>query len=271
MSEPFRKNRLVYELDLWKTIDPSIIAGITTRQSGFSKKPFSSLNMGFHVEDNKQHVLLNREKVSRMLNFPLDQWIGTEQVHESKIAKVTKEHAGLGARDLDSAIRGTDGIYTSEHGVLLTSLYADCVPLYFFAPRLKLIGLAHAGWRGTVDLIGPKMIRTWVTEEHIEAKEIHVAIGPSIGQCCYEVDSLVIRKVDEALGGVLPKPYKQTDENTYKLSLQETNRLLLIHEGVLAENIAVTSYCTSCNNDVFFSHRAESGRTGRIMSYVGLF
>ncbi|HET7616254.1 MAG TPA: polyphenol oxidase family protein, partial [Bacillales bacterium] len=176
-----------------------VTAGFSTRNGGTSVPPFQSLNLGYHVEDEPDKVLLNRKHLAERLSFPMQQWICAEQIHGSAIRKVDEGEAGNGSLDMNSAIPGTDGLYTNAKGILLALAYADCVPLYFFAPRSGFVGIAHAGWRGTVQNIGGFMVERWVRNQSIPIEDIHVAIGPSIGPCCYEVDYRVIEAVGEAL------------------------------------------------------------------------
>lgn len=269
-AEPFVQHDNLFRLDSWNQQYPGLTAGITSRHNGFSGHPYLSLNLGFHVGDNPDDVLTNRESISGKIGVSLEHWVGTEQVHQSVIKKIRQEDAGKGAKDLQSAIQGTDGIYTAEENILLTSLYADCVPLFFMSPVNGLIGLAHAGWKGTVGHIGSKMIEKWVKDEGVQIEDIFVAIGPSISDCCYEVDKRVIDQVKQALPVATSNlPYHQVDDEHFMLNLREVNKQILVHCGIREENITETSFCTSCQNEHFFSHRKEQGKTGRIMSYIG--
>ncbi|SCB89187.1 conserved hypothetical protein [Fictibacillus enclensis] len=269
-AEPFVQQDSLFKLDDWMSQLPGLTAGITSRHDGFSQTPYSSLNMGFHVGDDPSNVLKNRQSASKAIHVPLECWVGTEQVHDSVIQKVTKMDIGKGAKDLESAIKGTDGIYTAEQDVLLTSLYADCVPLFFMSPSRQLVGLAHAGWKGTVGRIGAKMVDLWVKNEGVPSDDIFAAMGPSIGSCCYEVDDYVMERVQQ----VLPKDkvalvYESKGGGHYMLNLREVNKQILIQSGIHESRIIETSYCTSCSNHHFFSHRRENGKAGRIMSYIG--
>jgi len=244
---------------------PNVIAGFTTKQGGFSQPPFSSFNLGLHVGDEAVVVEQNRRKLGELLTIPLEQWVCCEQTHGSRIEKVTARDAGKGTVQFETAIADTDGLYTDEAGILLTLCFADCVPLYFFAPTHGTIGLAHAGWKGTVKNIAGNMVQRF-RDEGIMPEEIIVAIGPAIGACCYVVDDRVI----DAAKRMLDKenlPFDEVRAGQYALDLKELNRLLLIKEGI--QHIQVSNDCTSCQTDVFFSHRRDNGRTGRMMAFIG--
>src|SRR5699024_6157402 len=135
-------------------------------------------------------------RLAEKFRIPVEQWICAQQIHGDHIRKVGKSDAGKGGTHLDDALLSTDGLYTDASGLLLALAYADCVPLYFFAPYDGLIGIAHAGWRGTAANIGARMVEMWSTVEGVAPRDIFSAIGPSIGACCYEVDKRVIDQVD---------------------------------------------------------------------------
>ncbi len=260
--------------DLYLSVEPfcklnnRLIVGFSTRNNGCSIKPYNSLNLGLHVQDNVQDVITNRNKLATKLGIPLSNWVLADQVHGNQIKKVHVENCGAGTLNLNNVISNTDGLYTFAENVLLCSLYADCVPLYFYAPNYRIIGLAHAGWKGTVAQIGPNMIRLWTEKEHIPLKEIYVAIGPSISQGYYEVDDFVISKVKNVLNSNSPFPYEEISPNKYLLNLKELNKQLLIRAGVKEEQIFVSNYCTYNESELFFSYRREQ-KTGRMMSFIG--
>jgi YfiH family protein len=271
MDEPLTKKNeslLTIEKGVWK----KIMAGFSTRSGGVSEKPFDTLNLGLHVDDKAKHVLENRRIFSEKIDLPLSQWVCAEQVHDNKVVKVTERDASKGAFSLSTAIAGVDGIYTRSKEVALTSLYADCVPLYFFAPKHGLIGLAHAGWKGTVGNIAKKMIDEWSLKENVPADGVHVMIGPSICDRCYEVDARVIDEVDRLWQHVLEEhlSYKNVGSGHFLLNLKALNERLLLQEGIRKENILISNYCTSCHPHLFFSHRKELGQTGRMIAFLSL-
>ncbi|GAE24165.1 hypothetical protein JCM9140_75 [Halalkalibacter wakoensis JCM 9140] len=268
--DPFvQRNKRYLEIEQWHQSFPNLIVGFSTRDGGEGTFPYSSLNLGFHVGDDPQIVKQNRQRLAEDLGIPLCNWVGTEQVHEAVIHKVTTIDRGFGSDCLETAIKRTDGIYTREKNILLTSLYADCVPLYFFSPKDHVVGLAHAGWRGTVQNIGPAMINKWTKEENVPVEHIHVAIGPCISSVAYEVDQKVVSEVENVWPShIKSQPYQSLPNGKFLLDLREVNKQLLIQAGVREEQIILSSICTA--NDVrMFSHRAEEGKTGRLMSFIG--
>lgn len=252
----------------WTDQYKNLVAGMTTKNEGYSQEAFNSLNLGFHVGDVHIDVCANRQKVAEDIDFPLENWVGAEQIHENLIQKITKADRGRGSNLYETSFKGTDGFYTDEKGILLTLCYADCVPLFFMAPERGMIGAAHAGWRGTVKQIGAEMVELWGMEG-IRPQQIFVTIGPSICKKCYIVDKRVIDLVQNILVDVEEKPYNLVKEDEYCLDLREVNRLVLLKAGVPEENITLTGYCTSCDQDKFFSHRRDRGQTGRMLSFIG--
>lgn len=270
--EPFvHKHRRYLEIEQWQQAVPQLIVGFSTRNDGNSHAPYHSLNVGFHVGDDKEKVRANRLVLAEDIGVPLSQWIGSEQVHEATIRKVSSADAGKGADCLETALSGTDGLYTADRNLLLTSLYADCVPLFFLAPKHQLIGLAHAGWRGTVQQIGPAMLDKWTKEENIPLADIHVAIGPCISQAAYEVDQQVLTAVEDVyeVSDTTEIPYTDQGDGAYLLDLRELNKQLLVKAGLRKDQMLVSSICTATDKRMF-SHRAEGGKTGRMLSFIGL-
>lgn len=271
--DPFTtQEEMAWSMPSVKTAEKSlsVVAGISTRLNGVSSAPFSSLNMAFHVNDEPSDVKENRIRLGKALNFEADQWTGAVQIHKDRIERVTATHRGLGALDYSSALPDTDGLYTTEPNLLLTMNYADCVPLYFYSIKNEVVGIAHAGWRGTVMNIGGKMVREWDKIFSVNTNDIQVMIGPSIGKCCYEVDESVMNEVRHVHPHNEEAVAINTKKGKYQLDLKELNRRLLIEEGIPAGNINVSDVCTSCSNHLFFSHRKDGGKTGRMIGFIGL-
>lgn len=267
--EPFSLTKKEYfTIDSWMGKSPGLIAGFSTKNGGVSNGDFHGLNFGFHVGDAEKSVCENRVLFSEKIDFPLKDWVGAEQTHEVFIQKVSKADNGKGAHSYQTSFKGTDGFYTSEKGTLMTLCFADCVPLYFFDEKTGLIGLAHAGWKGSVGGIGKEMASLFVRNGS-SLDNISAVIGPSICKKCYIVDRRVIDLVEKILEGVEKKPYNQINESQYSLDLKELNRQILINAGIKKEKILATNLCTSCDSNHFYSHRKDEGNTGRMLAFIG--
>lgn len=165
---------------------------------------------------------------------------------------------------------GKDGLYTKDRDTVLALAFADCVPVFFSAPGHSIVGIVHAGWKGSVLGIARDMVELWKQDEGIPVEDIKVWIGPSIQQCCYEVDERVISNVDKVADSRY-SPYTRKDsEDKFMLSLQRLNQQLILQTGIPEKNIQVSDHCTSCEVSTFFSHRKEKGQTGRMLGFIKL-
>lgn len=242
------------------------LVAFSTRLGGTSKPPYNSLNLGLHVGDESGRVIVNRKRFARSLGLEAEALVSVRQVHGCHLVWAGSSRRGQGAFSWDESLQAADALATTERGLPLITFYADCVPLYFFAPTAGVVALAHAGWQGTVQKIGPLVVQELCRQLHIEPAAILAAIGPHIGPCCYEVDARVASQI-EALGagGLVPGR-----EGHWQLDLGEINRQLLLAAGIRAENIRQSRYCTACHPELFFSHRKSGGRTGRMGALIML-
>ncbi|MBE1443205.1 peptidoglycan editing factor PgeF [Paenibacillus sp. OAS669] len=263
----------------WMDQAIGLTAGFTSRHGGVSKKEFSSLNCGLHVMDQPEDVIVNRERLAEALNIELQDSTYAEQVHGNEVQVVTSEHAGAGTLSREEAIQSKDAFITNEPGIFLHALFADCVPLFFFDPVHRAVGLAHAGWKGTVLQIARKTVEAMERQYGTKAERVLAAIGPSIQACCYEVDDKVISQIQHTMdelnivnqqGDQAAPIYEIKENGKYNLSLQQMNRQIMIKAGILPSHIEISSLCTSCRTDLFFSHRKEGGKTGRMAAWIGL-
>ncbi|MGL4344122.1 MAG: peptidoglycan editing factor PgeF [Cellulosilyticaceae bacterium] len=238
-----------------------LIHGFSTKLGGVSEGALFSLNLGFNRGDEIECVKTNYKRLCHSLEIPYEALVLSKQIHETHIEKVGYQERGNGIERLNKW-ESADGLYTTESGVAIVTHYADCVPLLFYAPQYHIIGSAHAGWRGTVDEIGPQMIRLWTQKENIPVEAIEVVIGPSIGPCCFEVHD----DVAQAFRNKFKEQHIVTDlgNDKYKVDLWEYNRRLLIEAGVKPQNIYKSEICTCCEHDTFYSHRYTNGKRGTL-------
>ncbi|SEB17433.1 conserved hypothetical protein [Thalassobacillus cyri] len=265
MTEPFKhKYDSLLAIQDWKQYQ-ALTAGFSTRYGGVSGPPFINFNQGLHVNDREEDVITNRERLAVSAGIPLNRWVIGEQVHSTEVAVVHEEDAGKGAYRQDNAVKGCDGLITNTPGVLLAAFFADCVPLYFHAPKAGWIGIAHAGWKGSVNGMAASMVKAFQAQG-IPAQEISAVIGPSISMKHYEVDQ---RVVDHIEGKHVNKVTEPLHDGKFLLDLRELNRLILLDAGVNEKYIRVTEHCTYEQEDVFFSHRRDYGKTGRMLGFIG--
>lgn len=227
----------------------SILAGFTNRQSGFSEIPYNSLNLAFHVGDNKKNVKKNRNVLTRELGENKFAWMN--QTHSTNIQSI--ENSG--------EINKTDGIITSKANLTLMVMVADCIPILFYDPIQKIIAVAHAGRKGSLDNISGKMIDKMTSKFKSRPKDIIVSLGPSIQKTCYEVSQEMANDFKKTWG-------KQFVVNKQFLDLPSLNKNQLIQTGVLSRNITISSICTHCSKD-YFSYRRDKV-TGRFAGVIML-
>ncbi|MGL4373919.1 MAG: peptidoglycan editing factor PgeF, partial [Turicibacter sp.] len=241
MKEPFiQTNNLLY-LVPWMKQDNNLVAGFTTQLGGISVGPFKGLNIAYHVGDNPAQVLANRQLVADEIQIPLTNWVFAEQLHTTTVHEVTSSDLGCGVQSFESGIKACDGLYTKEKDVVLATFDADCTPLYFYAPKHSLIGVAHAGWRGTVDGMMHSMLQTLKQKELINPSDIYVAIGPCIGRDAYRVDETVIKEVKKSKLAASDQTFIQISDTQYKFDPKLMNKQQALYEGIPEENILTSS------------------------------
>lgn len=253
----------VFQIRDWLDKIPNLSVGFTSRDGGISVKPWSSLNCALHVGDSLEAVVENRKRLSAAAGFRFDAWTCAEQTHGSQVRVVAGSDAGAGRTSREDAFADTDGLVTNQPGIMLAAFYADCVPLFFADPVRRAVGIAHAGWKGTALQIAIRTAEKMTEAFGTRPEDLYAAIGPSIGPCCYEVDERVVQEI----GLTYPE---RKDNGRYMLDLKEANRQFMIRAGIKPNNIELTSYCTCCRTDLFFSHRGENGSTGRMTAWIGM-
>lgn len=243
---------------------PRITQGFTTRRGGVSIAPYDSLNLGAHVGDHLDQVQANRRRIWHEIGAAEDQVALAEQVHGSEVAVVS---SGSGA----SPVAGADALVTSTPDLLLMLFFADCVPVYLVDPVRKVVGLAHAGWRGTAVNIAAKTLHTMVHEFGCVPSTCFAAVGPSISGDSYEVRAEVadrFRSLPGARASSVVTPRSEIG-GTYNLNLRAVIFGQLLYAGLPAGSIAVCDEDTFRNKRDFFSYRRD-GATGRMAAFLGI-
>ena len=205
---------------------------ISTRHGGVSSGSYNSLNLSFQVGDEQNNVIKNHQTLSHTLGFDLSSLVTCHQIHQDNIALVDENYLKKDCFLPNNSIPETDALVTDVPGITLMTRYADCVPLLFYDPTTHIVAIAHAGWRGTLEQIGQKTVEVLVNDYHCQPQHILVALGPSIGPCCYQISSTMA--------------------------------------GIKDEHLYCAGLCTSCTIDLFFSYRKEKRVTGRFGALIGL-
>ena len=239
----------------------------TTRAGGVSEGIFDSLNLSFTRGDDESAVMENYDRLAAALDTRKEQFVCTDQTHTTNVIRVGKEDCGYGVTR-QKPYTDVDGLVTDEPGVVLSTFFADCVPLYFVDTVNRAIGLSHSGWRGTVGRMGQRTLEKMATEFGTNPKDIVAAVGPSICQDCYEVSEDVAEEFIKEFSGHADEILINKGNGKYQLDLWKTNEIVLIEAGVKKENVAVTNICTCCKPDLLFSHRASKGKRGNLGAFM---
>ena len=242
----------------------------TTREGGASKGIFAELNLSFTRGDEEAAVRENYRRVAKRMGTEVSHFVCSDQTHTTNVRVVTKEDAGAGVVR-ERGYTDVDGLITNEPGLVLSTFYADCVPLYFVDPIRKAVGLSHSGWRGTVHKIGKITVQAMADQYGSRPEDIVAIIGPSICQDCYEVSEDVILEFQKYYReDCQSELYYRKENGKYQLNLWRANEIVMEEAGILPENIHTTQWCTCCNPELLYSHRASKGKRGNLAAFLGL-
>lgn len=224
--------------------------GFTTRTGGVSPAPWDSLNLGGAVGDAPERVEENwrRLEVATGLGFAR-----VRQVHGARVVRADGPCA---------AAEEADAVVSLRPGLAACVSVADCVPVLLADPGSGAVAAVHAGWRGTLARAAAEGVRALAREAGAPPGRLLAAVGPSIGPCCYEVSADLAERFRLELGEVVG------GDGAARLDLWAANRRVLEEAGLRPERIEVLGRCTSCEGDLFFSHRRDAGRTGRQMAFI---
>lgn len=261
MAEKFKKYNHVLLFEDEQSEDITI--GITTREKGKSAYPNEAFNMARYIEDDPNNITYHQEQLAEIINYPRENWVFPIQTHENNIVEITPQDKGKNIDNLTDDLHGVDGMFTYDSDVLLTMCYADCVPIYFYSKQNHFVGLAHAGWRGTVGRIVTEMVK----KVSFDLSELQVVIGPATSNS-YEINDDIKQKFEKL--PIDSTEYIETrDQDRHGIDLKYANKLLLMNSGVPSDNIYITQYATSEALSLFFSYRVEKGNTGRMLAFIG--
>lgn len=229
--------------------------GISTRIGGVSQAGLSSLNLGIKVDDEPQNLAINRRYFAEAVGVTDSRIVSSGQVHGTTVAVVGEENSG-------QRITETDALVTNTNGLPLLLFFADCVPLLIFDPIHKVIGLSHAGWKGTLHSIGPKTILTMQQAFDTNPSDCIIGIAPSIGPQDFEVDKPVMDEINNRWNK-LEQFSRSNRPGHWLIDLWHWNQLQFINAGVDPTNIHIAGISTASRPELFFSHRASQGTAGR--------
>ncbi len=242
--------------------------GFSTRLGGVSEGTFASMNLSFTRGDDPAAVRENFDRFCSAIGVEAEDVVISAQTHTANVKIITAEDRGRGITR-EKEYTDVDGLITNDPGVVLCTQYADCVPLFFVDPVKRVVATSHAGWRGPAAGIAAVTVRRMGEEYGCRPEDILVGVGPSIGHCCFEVDSPVydafcqVAVFDDTC-------YTDNGGGKYHIDLWQVNRRWLLSAGVLPDHITVTDLCTRCHPDLFWSHRKTGDARGSLAAFIAL-
>ncbi len=246
---------------------PFVRHAFSTRLGGVSQGEFTSMNLSFGRGDRDENVTENYKRFCNAAGFEYESLTASAQVHETVVRRVTASDRGVGIykpRDMHSV----DALITNDSKVTLVTYYADCTPVFFVDTVNHAIGLAHAGWRGTVGEISRKVVEKMTAEFGTSPKDLMCAVGPVISKCCYEVSADCAAEFTKLFGKQSSVIIPTDKEDKFMIDLALANKLILLEAGVTEENIVLSDLCTQCNSDLLWSHRATNGKRGTMAAFM---
>lgn len=235
----------------------------TDRSGGVSPPPHATLNLSYRTGDAAENVRANRRRVASLMGVDAKDFVYLEQVHGVAVKRAAVRDDDDMSPDPGDAYAATDGVYTTEPGLVLAVLTADCVPLALYLPSAGMVAMLHAGWRGTIGDIAGRALRTIAAETGCGVSDARAVMGPAIGRCCYEVDEGRARLFVERYGG---ESGVVTEGDGYHLDLFKANMINLREAGLDEANVERSGGCTCCERR-YYSFRRD-GETGRQGAFV---
>jgi polyphenol oxidase len=240
---------------------PGIQHGFSTRR-GKPGPPGSSFNLGYTQWDTPESVAENRRLFLTALKLRDARLATLHQIHSDRVY-IIKDNLGQWNQPEG------DALITRAEGIAIGVQMADCLPVLVADPLSGAIAAVHSGWRGTLARLLLKTIREMQKAFSCDPANLIVAIGPGIRACCFEVEGDVISLFDREYHKDSLSIFGERRPGKFLLDLVGALRIQLKEAGADPRNIHDSGACTRCNVAEFFSHRAEAGRSGRMMAVIG--
>lgn len=229
----------------------------TTRFGGVSTDYLSSLNLAPSRGDAPENVVKNYAILGDALGFDPKNVVLARQVHSDIVYRAEEKDRGAGL--FTPGLPDCDALVTDVPGLALVVFSADCTPVLVWDSVTGAVGAAHAGWRGTVSGIGARMVEAMGKYYGSRPENIRAAVGPNIGFCHFETDADVPEALRKAYGAAM-EPFIRTRDEKYLVDLKAVNAWVLEQAGV--RDVEVSTACTVCESDRYWSHRVTQGHRG---------
>ncbi|HEX9039273.1 MAG TPA: peptidoglycan editing factor PgeF [Ktedonobacterales bacterium] len=252
---------------------PDVRHGVFTRKGGYSRPPFDGLNVALTTGDNPSTALRNQQLVSAALSLPL---VSARIAHGSEVCVVERQTPKESVDSLRSRVRSViaDAMVTAEPGLGLFWGFGDCAPLLLYDPRHRVVALAHGGWRGAAEAIGPRTLHVMAERFGSRPADVIAGVGPAIQACCYQVNDTVydaFQSNGRASASAAFVRRQNPDGTTSRyLDVTQSNARQLLAAGVSEDHLDIAPHCTGCAADLFYSHRKRPHADGRFGVVIGL-
>ena len=241
--------------------------GFSTREGGITvDPPKASLNLSWTRCGSPEEVIANFKIFAEGAGIDYDDMAVVNHEHGANVLRIAHEHRGRGF--YKDPLPPCDGIITDDPTVTLVTSHADCGAYFFFDPVHRAIGMAHAGWKGTLLRIGAEMARRMAEEFDTDPSDIIAATGPCICRDCFEVDADLGEKFQSEFG--YPGISRPGRQGKAYVDLELAAAVQFVEAGIRPESITLMNACTYENRQHFFSHRRDKGITGSMAAYIKL-
>ena len=226
-----------------------------TRKGGVSLCPYDTLNLGKNNGDQEENVIQNKNRIGRTFSFEPRRLVLLNQIHQDRILLLKQLFHPL------PTLLEYDAVITDVSNMFLGIQTADCIPILILDQKKRVIAAIHAGRQGTALQITTKVLKKMEEEFRCSPEDLLIALGPSIGSCCYEID-----EKDFYPGWEPSSTLKRAGK--WMVDLAQINIAEMKEDGIKEKQVFRVDLCTGCHVDLFFSYRKE-GRTGRQLSFIG--
>ncbi|MEG2243558.1 MAG: peptidoglycan editing factor PgeF [Muribaculaceae bacterium] len=245
----------------------NVNAFTTLRGIKYPSNSYSEFNICNYTGDTKEHILKCRFELCKELGIADDHLIMPRQTHTSTVALIDQAFMQLQHQERAKALQDVDALVSCLHGVAIGVNTADCVPIAFCDPQNGIVAIAHAGWKGTISKIGANTISTMLSIGAV-LQNIHVAIGASICQDCFEVGDEVVAQFRDANFPIDEIMYRNQATQKAHINLQLANAITLWQAGIMPQNISFSDNCTKCNPAKYYSARTLGIASGRTFTAI---
>ena len=262
------KNGLVYLTADGFEAAGGVAHGFSTRLGGVSEGIYATLNLGMNRGDAPDRVRENYRRFCAAIGADMGNIVCASQVHGDTVRTVTAADLGIGLDEPEPW--QADGLVTDIPGVTLAVYSADCLPILLYDPVRRVVGAVHAGWRGTALGIAAKAVERMVDCYGCDRLDILAAVGPGISKCCFETHEDVPNAMTSALSTAVLRHIKIKENGKFAVDLKAINAMRLEQAGLDPDHIAVSTLCTACHPEMFWSHRKLGTSRGSMAAAIQL-